>query len=103
MSIRTVKIMALTIMRVYMIMIRLRTILSVIPMLLLSHRQLKKQKTEKGSIFMSLSDKYQSLELVASATKDEELAEFVNSSFQSGITEDKQTELVKDIHLSVSS
>ena len=62
----------------------------------------KNQKTEDGPIFKSLSDKFQSLESVASA-KDEELAEFVDGSFQSGITEDKQTEFVKAIHLPVSS
>ena len=57
----------------------------------------KKQKTEEGSIFKSLATKFQSLESVASATEDDELAEFVNTSFRNGITDDKQAELVKDI------
>ena len=59
----------------------------------------KKQKTDHqdGSIFKSLSDKFQSLESTDPATKFEELADFVTTSFRNGITEDKQAELLKNI------
>ena len=57
----------------------------------------KKQKTEEGSIFKSLSNKFQSLESVAPPTKDKELDKFVNGSFSGGISDDKQAESVKNI------
>ncbi|MEW8548333.1 MAG: hypothetical protein AB2693_32925 [Candidatus Thiodiazotropha sp.] len=57
----------------------------------------KIQKLDKSSIFKNISDKFNPKEVVDSDI-NEELAEFINSAFREGISDDKQTELLKEIH-----
>ena len=58
---------------------------------------LKKQKTSENSVFKNVSQKFQQIEAVDGEVNND-LASFVNSSFRSGISEDKQVELLRDIH-----
>ena len=60
-----------------------------------SEPPIKKQKTD--SIFKNINVKFQMKEPVDSDV-NEELAEFINSAFLDGITEENQTSLTKDIH-----
>lgn len=57
----------------------------------------KKQKTDDASVFKSLTDKFQNSETVDCEINDD-LAFFVNNAFRNGISEDKQSEMTKDIH-----
>lgn len=55
----------------------------------------KKQKTE--SLFKDWSDKFQTTEKVDNEVNDD-LAQFVNNSFRSGVNDDKVSEILKEIH-----
>jgi hypothetical protein len=55
------------------------------------------KKTTGGGIFSSLVNKFQQEDAVDSEVNDD-LAHFVNMSFRSGLTEDKLSDIVKDIH-----
>ena len=57
----------------------------------------KIQKLEQDSVFKNISEKFNPKEMVDSNINDE-LAMFVNSAFREGISDEKQTELVKEIH-----
>lgn len=54
-----------------------------------------------GGLFGSLADKYKHTELLDNEV-DEQLANFVNSSFRGGMTDDSYSALVKDIHRPVN-
>ena len=56
----------------------------------------KKQRTDDGSVFKSLSEKFNKSESVDAEINDD-LAGFVNNSFRSGIAEEKQTEMIKTV------
>lgn len=62
----------------------------------LSEPPSKKQKTD-DSIFKNISEKFNPKETV-DIEINEDLAEFVNATFRDGISDERQTELVKDIH-----
>lgn len=59
----------------------------------------KKQKTSENSIFKSLGEKFLQVETVDNEVNDD-LANFVNTAFRSGISEEKQVDLIKEIHRS---
>lgn len=61
-----------------------------------SEPPIKIQKTD-DSVFKSLSEKFQSTESVDPEVNDD-LAAFVNNAFRNGINEEKQTEILKNIH-----
>lgn len=58
----------------------------------------KKQKSEEGSIFKSLSDEFQNTESVDPSIKHEDLSAFINNAFRNGISDEKQSDLFKYIH-----
>ena len=62
-----------------------------------SEPPLKKQKSEKASVFKNIHDKFNPKEIV-DVDINSELAEFINTAFGEGISEDKQSELLKEIH-----
>lgn len=62
-----------------------------------SEPPIKKQKTAEDSVFKNISEKFNPKESVDSAV-NEDLASFINSTFRDGISDDRQSELVKDIH-----
>ena len=64
---------------------------------LVSEPPSKIQKLEQNSVFKNISEKFNPKEIVDSNINDE-LAVFVNSAFREGISDEKQTELVKEIH-----
>lgn len=55
------------------------------------------EECPSSSVFKSLVDKFQQIDAV-DAEVNEDLAGFVNSSFRNGISDEKQSELLKDIH-----
>lgn len=57
----------------------------------------KKQKTAENSVFKNISEKFNPKESVDSAV-NEDLASFINSTFRDGISDERQSELVKEIH-----
>ena len=56
----------------------------------------KRQKTD-ASVFKNISDKFNPKE-VTDNDIDEEFAEFLNSAFRDGISDDQQTKLIADVH-----
>ena len=62
-----------------------------------SEPPIKKQKTAKDSVFKNISEKFNPKESVDSAV-NEDLAFFINSTFRDGISDERQSELVKEIH-----
>ena len=64
-----------------------------------SEPPLKKQKLERASVFKNIHDKFNPKETV-DVDINSELAEFINTAFREGegISEDKQSELLKEIH-----
>lgn len=67
------------------------------PLSVCSEPPTKKQKTSEDSVFKNISEKFNPKETVDSEV-DEDLASFINSTFRDGISDERQNELVKDIH-----
>ena len=57
----------------------------------------KKAKIDEGSVFKALYEKFHNSESTDSEV-DENLAEIINHAFRSGLSDEKLTELLKDIH-----
>ena len=49
------------------------------------------------SVFKTLRNKFQQVDMVDDVV-NEDLADFVNTSFKNGLTNEKKNELLKDIH-----
>ena len=58
----------------------------------------KKQKSEEGSVFKSLSDEFQNTESVDPSINHDDLSAFINNTFRNGISDEKLSDLIKNIH-----
>ena len=72
-----------------------------IPVCEVEEPPVKRSRTVDGSVFKTLTEKFQSTESL-DAEVNENLASFVNNAFHNGISEEKQNDMLKNIHRPVN-